>query len=88
MTLQLFDILLHSAFHMIIEALTNSQSIVQYSILPNEMMRPARLQLEEDTISYLSLIPDCIYSGNNDCEEDFKWYLGEAHNEVKMILVG
>lgn len=81
-TLQLFDILLHSAFHMIVEGLTNCQSIAQYSIISNEMMRPARLQLEEDTVSYLSLIPDCIYSGNNE-REDFKWYLRAAHSEVK-----
>jgi hypothetical protein len=80
-TLQLFDILLHSAFHMVIDGLTNCQSIVQCYVA-SEMLYAARLQLEEDTISYLSLIPDCVYSSKNDCE-DFKLYLTEAHNEVK-----
>lgn len=88
MTLQLFDILLQSAFPMVVRGLTNCQSIVQYCILSDEMMRLMRLQLEEDTISYLSLIPNCISSGKTDCGEDFKWYLREAHNEVHLFFRG
>ena len=83
MTLHLCDVLLRSAFHTVIEGITNSRSVLQHS---NEKMHPARLQLEEDTISYLSLIPDSMYSGKNDDKEDFKWYLKEAHREVKIYL--
>lgn len=79
MTLQLFDILLQSAFPMVIGGLTNCQSVVQNCILSDEVMRSVRLQLEEDTISYLSLIPGCTSS---DSGEDFVCYLREAGNEV------
>lgn len=83
MTLHLCDVLLRSAFHAVIEGMTNCQLVVQH----NEKMHPARLQLEEDTISCLSLIPDCMYSGKSDYHEDFKWYLKEAHREVCILLV-
>lgn len=69
---------------MVIECLT-SQAISRRCILQAEEMRSVRLQLEEDTISYLSLIPDSISSCKIVNGDYFKMYLREAHDTVNAI---
>lgn len=73
---------------MVIEYLANCQSIDQHCILPAEGMRLVRLRLEEDTISYLSLIPDSLSSCNKSVSgEYFNQYLREAHIKVGLVLL-
>lgn len=85
MSLQLFDILLRSPFHVVIEHLTNCCSIVQQCLVQPEMMHSVRVQLEEDMVSYLSLLPDYI-SCKNGSGEDLIQYLREAHNKVVLCM--
>lgn len=84
MTLQFFDILLSSPFRItVIEHLFNCQSITQHYILQAKVMHSVRVQLEEDTISYLSLIPEYI-SSSQSADEDLKNYMQEAQDKVKI----
>ena len=79
MTLQLFDILLSSPFiALIIRHLTNCQSDVQHCILQAAKMHLVRVQLEEDIVSYLSLIPNCIENDGCDMEQ----YISESQDKV------
>ncbi len=81
-TLQLFDILLRLPFSMIIEELTHCSSTTLNCILQADQMHSARVQLEQDTVSYLSLIPSCLSSGGG---EDLSQYLREAHDKVSAL---
>lgn len=69
---------------MVIEHLT-SQAISHCCILQAEEMHSVRLQLEKDTISYLSLIPDCISSCKIVNGDYLNMYLREAHDAVNAI---
>ena len=68
---------------MVIEHLTDCESIANLHTLQAEVMHSIRIQLEEDTISYLSLIPDCFSSYHDVGSEDLKLYFQEAHNKVR-----
>lgn len=85
-TLQLFNVLLQSPRNSaIIEALSGRQQGIRHCIIPNELMCSARLQLEKDIFSYLSLIPAFNSSIESDYEENFSPYLREAHKDVARM---
>ena len=63
----------------------NCQPIVHNYIVLPEAMHSVRLQLEADTISYLSLIPDHMFTSHSS-NVDFNHYMGEAYAEVNVIL--
>lgn len=84
MTLQLFDVLLQSPLStVIIEELAKCSSLSSNCILHSDGMLSARVQLEQDIVSYLSLIPNCISScKSDDYVEDISRYMRESHSKV------
>ena len=84
MTLQLFDVLLQSPlWTVIVEDLAKYSPLSPSSILHSDGLLSARVQLEQDIVSYLSLIPNCISScKSDDYIEDMSRYMREAHSKV------
>ena len=86
-TLRLFDSLLQSPLPVVMEEFTNTLPLEYSTIVHPEMLHTARLELEEEIIAYLSLIPDCLSSYKSvNGEYGLDLYLREAQHEVSCTL--
>lgn len=87
MTLQLFDCLLQSHLSLVVQELMKCQSLMRSGSVQSDMLHSVRLKLEEDTVAYLSLVPDMMCSSITvSGETGLHDYLHNAHSQVKEEL--
>ena len=87
-SLQLFDCLLQADVGLVLQELTNCPSLATNNIVPSDSLHSIRLKLEEDTLAYLSLVPDSLCSNTSVTgESGLEGYLCDAHAQVKQASV-
>lgn len=85
--MQLFDCLLQSDLTLVLQELTNCQSLVKRASVQEHMLHSVKLRLEEDTVAYLSLVPDSLCSSVSvSGETGMTNYLHDGHSQVSKKL--